>query len=114
MARIIALDTGPTGLACESLRKPRVIAFHDGMGRCLAAERTRIIRPEIADSEERRELLTLADGDASVRRLDALVGEVGPLIFLPINTAAMRRAARPEFFPEAGGRRRAGRRKIVN
>lgn len=93
MPRVIALDTSPTGLACNDPAKDKVKPFHNWMAQCLADGRTRIILPEIADYEERRKLLTLPDGLASIRRLDELVRPGGPLIYLPINTATMRRAA---------------------
>jgi predicted nucleic acid-binding protein len=91
--RIIALDAGPTGIASNDLNKPDVLAFHNWIARCLADVRTRIIIPEIADYEVRRKLLSLPHGDASIRRLDGLVRLGGPLVYVPINTGSMRRAA---------------------
>jgi hypothetical protein len=92
--RIIALDTGPAGLACNDPTKPSAAPFHNWMRRCLEDTRTRIILPEVADYEERRKLLSLPHGRPSIWRLDELVRPGGLLIYLPINTAAMRRAAR--------------------
>ena len=94
MPRFITLDAGPTGIACNDLNKPDVLAFHNWIARCLADVRTTIIIPEIADYEVRRKLISFPHGAASIRRLDELVRPGGPLIYLPINTRAMRRAAR--------------------
>jgi predicted nucleic acid-binding protein len=92
--RFIALDAGPTGIACNNLKKPDVQSFHNWIARCLADVRTTILIPEIADYEVRRKLLSIPEGAASLRRLDELVKPGGPLVYLAINTGAMRRAAR--------------------
>jgi predicted nucleic acid-binding protein len=92
--RIIALDSGPSGLACDNPKKPAAERFRNWMIRMLDDGRTRIILPEVADYEVRRKLLSLDHGMASVRRLDELVRPGGLLVYLPINTTSMRRAAR--------------------
>jgi len=66
----------------------------------LLARGVRVLIPEIADYELRRELLR-ADKVAGLQRLDALVAA---LEYLPLTTAVMRQAAR--FWAEA---RRQGR-----
>jgi predicted nucleic acid-binding protein len=66
----------------------------DWMLQMLADGRTAIILPYIADYEVRRKLLSLPHGGASVRRLDELVRPGGLLVYVPINTRAMRTAAR--------------------
>ncbi len=63
------------------------------MARCLISVRTTILLPEIADYEVRRKLLSLDQGAASIQRLDNLVRLGGPLVYVPINTRAIRRAA---------------------
>ena len=93
MHRIIALDAGPAGLACDNPKKPAAERFFNWMGRCLDNGRTDIILPEIADYEVRRKLLANKDGAPSVRRLDELVKPGGLLIYSPITTEIMRRAA---------------------
>jgi hypothetical protein len=92
--RIIALDSGPSGVACDNPKKTEAKRFKDWMVRMLSDGQTRIILPEIADYEVRRKLLANYDGAASVRRLDELVKPGGLLIYVPINTAMMRRAAK--------------------
>jgi predicted nucleic acid-binding protein len=92
--QFITLDAGPTGIACNDLRKPEVIAFYSWVAMFSNDSRTTIILPEIADYEVRRKLLSLPHGAASISRLDALIRPGGPFLYLPINTGAMRRAAR--------------------
>lgn len=90
-------------MACDNPRKPPAERFKDWMLRALDDGRTRIILPEIVDYEVRRKLLSNRDGAASVRRLDELVRPGGLLIYVPINTAAMRRAARSWSEARRGG-----------
>ncbi|HMB03938.1 MAG TPA: PIN domain-containing protein [Isosphaeraceae bacterium] len=97
MARIIVLDSGPLGLACQGPNKPEVRTITRWRIRAWANGALLVI-PEIADYEVRRELLR-AGAMAGVRRLDALRDE---LAYAPITTEAMRKAA--ELW--AGARRR--------
>jgi predicted nucleic acid-binding protein len=88
VARIVVLDAGPLGLASQARGKPdadRCRVWIDA----LEAAGVRVVAPEIADYEVRRELLR-AGATAGVRRLDRLIGS---LDYAPITTAAMRRAA---------------------
>jgi hypothetical protein len=101
--RIIALDSGPSGVACDNPKKTEAKRFKDWMVRALSDGRTRIILPEIADYEVRRNLMIYPNAAASVRRLDELVRPGGLLVYLPINTAAMRRAARMWADARRGG-----------
>jgi predicted nucleic acid-binding protein len=94
MTNIIALDSGPAGLACDNPNKPAISAFLEWLGEVSERGRTQVILPEVVDYEVRRKLLTLPDGEDSVRRLDDLVKLGRPLIYVPITTAAMRTAAR--------------------
>lgn len=94
MSRAILLDAGPIGLATNPNRSPMSLACarwlqsHVSFG-------TRIILPEIADYEVRRELLR-ARKTRGLERLDAL-GRI--LEYQPLTTDAMRQAA--EFWARA-------------
>ena len=92
MTRTILLDSGPLGLITNPRASP--IAANCGNWVVDAIYRgATILVPEIADYEVRRELIRA--------RRDAFIEQVE---FLPIDTAAMRRAA--SFWAEA---RRQGR-----
>jgi hypothetical protein len=101
--RIIALDTGPSGVACGNPATEAVKSINHWITQVQADGRTFVILPELADYEVRRKLLANSDGAASVRRLDELVKPGGLLIYVPINTAAMRRAARMWADARMGG-----------
>lgn len=89
MSRVVLLDTGPLGLvtnpklSAESVACAQWIQSHVAVG-------NRIIIPEIADYELRRELLR-ANKTKGIARLDNLEKI---LEYLPITTAAMRQAAK--------------------
>jgi hypothetical protein len=97
--RAVLLDTGPLGLLAHPKANTEAVAC-----RVWAAEMTaagvRIVIPEIADYEVRRELLQ-AHLSASLRVLDLLVGS---LDYLPLDTPTLRQAA--QFWAQA---RQAGR-----
>jgi hypothetical protein len=101
--RIIALDSGPVGLACDNPKKPFIRRFVNWMIRVLEDGRTMIILPEVADYEVRRKLLANPDGQASISRLDDLIKPGGLLVYVPINTASMRTAARLWSEAKRGG-----------
>jgi predicted nucleic acid-binding protein len=88
MTRVIVLDAGPLGLVSAPPRKAQSLACSRWLANRIAAG-DRILIPEIADYEVRRELLR-AGKTASVRRLDALSAVTE---YVPITTAAMRKAA---------------------
>ena len=88
VAKTIVLDAGPLGLATNPRMSPQSSACMRWIQSALSSGR-RVIVPEIADYEVRRELLR-AERHAGVARLDALAQQ---LDFLPITTAAMRLAA---------------------
>jgi predicted nucleic acid-binding protein len=96
---IVLLDTGPLGLVTNPNSSLRADAAAEWLDSLLKGG-TRVLVPEISDYELRRELLR-AGKARGVARLDALVQTVG---YLPVSTAAMRRAA--AFWARA---RRAGR-----
>jgi predicted nucleic acid-binding protein len=82
------LDTGPLG----KITNPKVTPSNTACVRwyqSLTAVGARIIVPEIADYEIRRELLR-ANKTPGIARLDGLIQTVE---YLPITTAAMRQAA---------------------
>lgn len=88
MSKTVLLDAGPLGLLCAPPNKTNVAACARWLAGLLAAG-VRVLVPEISDYEVRRELLR-ANKPASIARLDALAAATE---YLPINTAAMRRAA---------------------
>lgn len=88
MTHLIFLDAGPLGLLTRSPRIPDAAACYSWLRARLAAG-SRVLLPEIADYEVRRELLRLS-ARAALRRLDALHNET---VYLPLTTAEMRRAA---------------------
>ncbi len=88
MSRVILLDAGAIGLATNPKLSPESTACTRWL-QTLIASSIRVIVPEIADYEVRRELLR-ANKVKGIRRLDELVNLVE---YLPITTAAMKQAA---------------------
>ena len=88
MSRVVLLDAGPLGLVTNPRRSPQSVACAQWL-QALVADGTRVILPEIADYEVRRELLR-ANRVRGLARLDALANRVE---YLPLTTAAMRQAA---------------------
>lgn len=84
----IVLDTGPIGLVTNPKLSPHGIACNQWLQSHLKAGK-RVIVPEIADYEVRRELLR-ANKRKGLTRLDNLCQG---LDYLPITTASMRQAA---------------------
>ena len=104
MSRVVLLEAGPTGL----LTNPRAGALYQACSEWLAAlvsGGTRVVLPEIADYEVRRELLRIG----STRGIDRLNTLKTVLDYLPITTDVMLRAA--EFWALA---RRRGRPTAAN
>lgn len=85
----IILDSGPLGMLCAPPGKSGVSAECRKWLVSLIGNGHRIIIPEIADYEVRRELLR-AQLDKSVTRLDSLILS---LEYLPLTTSIMRSAA---------------------
>jgi len=85
----LILDSEPAGLACHSEAKEQARLFQERMKQELDAGAL-IVIPEIVDYEVRR-ALTLAGASAGLARLDAL--DKSSVRYLPITTAAIRRAA---------------------
>lgn len=88
MPRVIVLDTGPLGILTNPRQTPDVVACSAWLRSMLAAG-ARVVLPEIADYELRRELLR-AGKQTGLRRLDT-PGQT--LDYVPLTTAAMQRAA---------------------
>lgn len=88
MSRLIVLDAGPLGLLTNPRRSPEVLAC-DLWLRDILDGGARVIVPEIADYEIRRELLR-AGKTSGLRRLARLVAT---LVYVPISTEAMHLAA---------------------
>lgn len=88
MNQIILLDAGPLGLVTN----PRATTENHECNLWLQAqlsEGTRVLVPEIADYEVRRELLRAGKSNG-LARLDALLQSIG---YLPLTTNVMRQAA---------------------
>lgn len=85
---VIVLDTGPLGLCSNPKQSGDNLACYQWL-EGLVAQNRRIIVPEIADYEIRRELLR-AGKVRGIRRLETLIST---LEYLPITTVAMRKAA---------------------
>ncbi len=88
MSAVILLDSGPLGLLCNPQKHPSAIAVQQWLVQVKAQQR-RVIIPEIADYEIRRELLR-TQSTISLQMLDSYVCN---LEYLPITTQAMRLAA---------------------
>jgi predicted nucleic acid-binding protein len=88
VSRVILLDAGPLGLVTNPKQSPLSIACAQWLQSMLSAG-ARVIVPEIADYEVRRELLR-ANKTAGVAQLDALAAA---LEYLALTTRAMRQAA---------------------
>jgi len=86
--RFVVLDTGPVGLITNPKLSEQGIAWSQWLQAHLKAK-SRVIFPEIADYEIRRELLR-AKKKKGLNRLDGLSQLIE---YLPLTTAAMRQAA---------------------
>ncbi len=89
MSRVVFLDSGPLGMVTHRGGVDEVDACKRWL-RLLVERETRIVVPEIADYEIRRELIR-ARKTRGIERLDALEAS---LEYLPLTTPAMHRAAR--------------------
>ncbi|WP_366934013.1 nuclease [Nostoc sp. NMS9] len=88
MSQVILLDSGPLGLVTNPKLSAESLACTQWL-QLLVSSGSRVIIPEIADYEVRRELLR-ANKVKGITRLD----ELNQLLeYLPITTAAMRQAA---------------------
>jgi predicted nucleic acid-binding protein len=90
MLEAIILDAHPLGLACQRRGKSEADACRQWLVQCAQAG-LRILVPEVADYEVRRELLR-SRKRASLARLDRFISSA-PVNYLPITTVSMRRAA---------------------
>lgn len=94
MARPVLLDTGPLGMVTHPRANPQVVDWF----RRLLKGGAIVLVPEIADYELRRELIR-SGKSKSIARLDELQRT---LTYLPITSAAMRKAA--DFWANARNR----------
>lgn len=101
MPRVVVLDAGPLGLASNGRRDADAAACRARLAE-LGAAGVRLVIPEVADFEVRRELIR-AGATEGVLRLDALAASY---TYAPITTDAMRLAAR--LWAEARRRGRPG------
>ena len=88
MTMVILLDAGPLGLVTNPNTSPEFFACNEWLESMLA-NGSRVLVPEIADYEVRRELFR-ADKLRGIERLDALGARTG---YLSITTQVMRTAA---------------------
>jgi predicted nucleic acid-binding protein len=88
VSRVVVLDAGPIGLVTNPKLSPESTLCTRWL-QTLITSNIRVIIPEIADYEVRRELLR-ANKVKGIARLDELANLVE---YLPITTAAMRKAA---------------------
>jgi predicted nucleic acid-binding protein len=89
LARVVVLDAGPLGLVTNAPSDPDAAACRAWLAG-LAAAGVRVLIPEIADYEVRRELIRSGSTEG-IRRLDILGATYE---FIPITTRAMLLAAR--------------------
>jgi predicted nucleic acid-binding protein len=88
VSHTVWLDAGPLGLVTNLRRSRQSVACAQWL-QALVRHGSRVLVPEIADYEVRRELLR-ANKVRGLARLDELAGL---LEYLPLTTAAMRQAA---------------------
>jgi predicted nucleic acid-binding protein len=88
MSDAVVLDATPLGILCHPRNPPQVMACRQWIADLLAAGR-RVIVPEIADYEVRRELIRVKSGVA-LNHLDQLATR---LEYRALTTASIRRAA---------------------
>jgi predicted nucleic acid-binding protein len=88
MSAAVVLDSTPLGMLAHPRNPPPVAACRQWLADLVTAGR-RVIVPEIADYEVRRELLRLSSANALIN-LDQLAAQ---LEYLPLTTTAMRLAA---------------------
>jgi hypothetical protein len=98
VTRLILLDSGPLGLATNPRDSEESRACKTWLRATLAAG-VRVMIPEIADYEIRRELFR-AGQRGSLNRLDNLARQIG---LLPITTATWHRAAELWAFSKNNG-----------
>jgi predicted nucleic acid-binding protein len=94
VSRVVLLDAGPLGLATNPKRSPLNNACNQWV-QALIQKGVRVIVPELADYEVRRELLR-ANKLPGLARLNGFLTTVE---YLPITTDAMRQAA--QFWADA-------------
>jgi predicted nucleic acid-binding protein len=89
LSSVIALDASPLSLLCHPDTRLSVVAEINLWLEARLLAGATVYVPEIADYEVRRELIR-AGKRRSLRKLDVLIDQTA---YLPLDTAAMRRAA---------------------
>jgi predicted nucleic acid-binding protein len=84
----ILLDAGPLGILAHPRNPPHAAACRQWLADLLSAGR-RVILPQIADYEVRRELLRISSTNGLIN-LNQLAAQIE---YLPLSTAALRKAA---------------------
>lgn len=107
VATVVLLDAGPLGLVTNPNHSALALACTQWL-RTLVLSGTRVIVPEIADYEVRRELLR-ANKPRGLALLDSLGSKTE---FLPLTTFAMREAARLWALARQRGQPTAGDKTI--
>lgn len=103
VTQVVVLDSGPLGILASPRKSPTNLACNRWLKSLIGAG-IRVIVPEIADYEVRRELIR-AQKRRGLEKLDALSSD---LDYLPLTTPTMRRAAelwalaRQQGMPTAG------------
>jgi predicted nucleic acid-binding protein len=95
----VVLDATPLGILCHPRSPPHVVACRQWADTLLLAGR-RLLIPEIADYEVRRELIR-NNSRIALSNLDQLANQFE---YLPLSTAAMRHAAELWAQARASGR----------
>jgi len=108
LARIIFLDAGPLGLACNELGNGEPLAIWNWIWNEVDGG-SKIVIPEITDYEVRRNLLC-ERFSASLARLDDLSKSL--CTYLPITTPSIRQAAELWAQARRGGDRTSGEQSI--
>lgn len=88
MSKLILLDSGPLGIAANTRASETTLAFNRWLYEQIASGIT-VCVPEVADYEVRRELIR-ARRTKSLAKLDTMGQR---LLYLPVTTKVMRRAA---------------------
>ncbi len=90
MPSVIILDSGPLGIITNPKKTPANEDCREWLKSMLDSN-VRVLVPEIADYEVRRELLR-GNKQNGLKRLDALL-DSSVYVYLPLTTSIMRRAA---------------------
>jgi len=88
VSAVVVLDAGPLGLLTNPNNSPQAVACRAWLATLISVGR-RVVLPEIADYEIRRELIRIAS-HVAIANLDAFCSQ---LEYLPLSTVMMHSAA---------------------